>query len=180
MTKTLEMEVFQKYNYFTTSIEAILQKLKDFNKSSRKDTMQFILTKDLVNAWEKSYFGVIFAFAIWLEFNTFLLSLLNFTKFQLLNHRNSWNQLLRNHSVTPAKTMTTQILTGSQSDIYNKCRSSTYDNNSTLSVRLRQIRGINILIETFENLISSKEYCVETSVSADSTLQDVDYGDSTF
>ncbi|CAG8470463.1 14014_t:CDS:2 [Cetraspora pellucida] len=40
MTKTCEMEEFQDYNYFATSIEAILQRLnKDFNKSPRKDTI---------------------------------------------------------------------------------------------------------------------------------------------
>ncbi|CAG8439092.1 14819_t:CDS:2 [Cetraspora pellucida] len=38
-TKTREMEEFQNCNYFTTSIEVILQSLKDFNKSPRKDTI---------------------------------------------------------------------------------------------------------------------------------------------
>ncbi|CAG8470162.1 21836_t:CDS:2 [Cetraspora pellucida] len=52
MAKTLEMDKFQNCNYFITSIDAILQKLKDFNKPPRRDTIQFILQKIWKCVWK--------------------------------------------------------------------------------------------------------------------------------
>ncbi|CAG8540311.1 8284_t:CDS:2, partial [Dentiscutata erythropus] len=51
MTKTLDMKEFQSCN-FASSIHAILLKLKGFNNPPNKNSIQFIFTKDLANAWK--------------------------------------------------------------------------------------------------------------------------------
>ncbi|RIB10959.1 SEN1 N terminal-domain-containing protein [Gigaspora rosea] len=51
MTKPLDMKEFQSCN-FTSSIQAILQKLKGLDNPPDKASIQFILTKDLAEAWK--------------------------------------------------------------------------------------------------------------------------------
>ncbi|CAG8815982.1 9813_t:CDS:2, partial [Cetraspora pellucida] len=241
MTKTLEMKEFQSCAYFSSSVQAILQKLKGFNDPPDKTTIQFILTKDLVDAWEgvKLILSVIDQNIILRNFFERDLNIIQILYDNLQSSSNIdesvfiellgcleilldkigsqfWDHISCSHllffqslfttyssirsnplsskklygifikflqklrqtfpDIEPSerleetaseKTITMSILTESQNiieDIYIKWHSSIYDNGSILSTQLRGILWINVLIETFEILISSDEYYVEMNV----------------
>ncbi|CAG8834046.1 1321_t:CDS:2, partial [Cetraspora pellucida] len=163
---TLEMEEFQSCIYFPKSIEAILRKLKNFNEPFDNTTMQFILTKDLVNVWKGILHDNLKSLSN-IEELVFI-EMLDLKPSEQMNE--TPEKTIELPISTPAKIIASQILTGNRNvieDIHIKCHSSTYDNNLTLGVEFRQIQGIlwiNVLIETFEILISSEEYYMETNV----------------